>query len=103
MIDSISYRIRIGSFNHSNAGKQMFKQIKSVGPPLSQPVLFLLLLSCLPLVFLDLGTCPIQNYVWKPLSNKIAHSTNGNRSAAGQGIRLAAWNAGSVFLHNKIN
>ena len=103
MIDSISYRIRTGRFNGSKAGKQRIKQAKSAGPPLSRSVNFLLLISCISLVFPDLATCPIQTSVWKPLSNQLAHSTNGNRSAAGRGIRLAAWNAGSAFLHNKIN
>ena len=40
---------------------------------------------------------------WMPLSNLIAHCTYGNRSGGGRGIRLAAWNAGSAFLQNKIN
>jgi hypothetical protein len=103
MIDSISYHLRIGSFNGSKAGKHRIKQTRSAGPPLSRPVFFLLLLSCSSLLFPNLATCPIQTSVWKPLSNKIEHSTDGKRSAAGRGIRLAAWNAGSAFLHNKIN
>ena len=44
-----------------------------------------------------------QTPAWKPLSNSIAHITFGNRKGAGRGLKLAAWNAGSSYLENKMN
>ena len=44
-----------------------------------------------------------QNTAWKPLSKRLAHAKYGNRSNAGQGLRLASWNPGSAYLHNRTN
>ena len=44
----------------------------------------------------------MQVTAWKPLSNSWAHITFGNRRGAGKGLKLAAWNAGSAHLENKI-
>ena len=55
-------------------------------------------LSCTQLI----GSSPPASS-WKPLSNSLTHALNGNRSSSGRGLRLAAWNSGSAFLHNRTN